>query len=67
MGEAFELLAREQLISEDLARRMRSAVGFRNLAVHAYHRIDWAIVHGLTHAGIDDLRSFASRMHRLLA
>ena len=55
------------MISEDLARRMRSAVGFRNLAVHAHNRIDWAIVHGLAHAGTADLRSFAARMDRLLA
>ena len=66
MGEAFELLAREQIVPEDLALRMRSAVGFRNLAVHAYHRIDWEIVHRLTHDGVEDLRAFAERLDRLL-
>jgi len=66
MGEAFELLARERRIPEDLATRMRAAVGFRNLAVHAYHRIDWAIVHRLTHDGVEDLRAFAGCLERLL-
>lgn len=66
MGEAFELLAREQRIPEELAKRMRAAVGFRNLAVHADQRIDWAIVHRLTHDGVEDLRAFAEHLDRLL-
>jgi uncharacterized protein YutE (UPF0331/DUF86 family) len=67
MGEAFDLLAREGIIAGELARRMRSAVGFRNLAVHAYHTIDWAIVHRLSYEGVDDLEAFAKRLVRLLA
>lgn len=66
MGEAFELLAREQVISEQLALRMRAAVGFRNLAVQVCHRIDWAVVHRLTHDGVVDLREFAKGVDRLL-
>ena len=66
MGEAFDLLAAEGLIPVDLAARMRAAVGFRNIAVHAYQRIDWAIVHRLTHDGMEDLRIFAGRLARLL-
>ena len=66
MGEAFELVARERLISDDLATRLRAAVGFRNLAVHADHRIDWAIVHRLTYDGVEDLRAFAECLDRLL-
>ncbi len=67
MGETFELLAREQIVPQDLATRMRAAVGFRNLAVHAYHRIDWEIVHRLTHDGVEDLRSFAEHLDSLLS
>ncbi|MBA2667965.1 MAG: DUF86 domain-containing protein [Trueperaceae bacterium] len=67
MGEAFDLLAAEGLIPSILAARMRAAVGFRNIAVHAYQRIDWAIVHRLTYDGLDDLRTFATRLARLLA
>ncbi len=47
--------------------RMRAAVGFRNLAVHAYHRIDWAIVHRLTHDGVDELRAFVERIDAVLS
>lgn len=66
MGEAFDLLAVEGVIPTELAARMRAAVGFRNIAVHAYGRIDWAIVHRLTYDGLDDLRTFAGRLSRLL-
>lgn len=66
MGEAFDALAEADVISEALAQRMRSAVGFRNLAVHAYQSIDWAIVHRLTYEGVDDLRSFALAVSRLV-
>ncbi len=66
MGEAFDLLAGEGVIPTDLASRMRSAVGFRNLAVHAYREIDWAIVHRLTYDGLEDLRAFATAIARLL-
>ena len=60
MGGAFDALAEADVISEALAQRMRSAVGFRNFAVDAYQTIDWAIVHRLTYEGVDDLRSFAA-------
>jgi uncharacterized protein YutE (UPF0331/DUF86 family) len=59
MGEAFTLVANQGVISAELASRLRAAVGFRNLAVHGYHRIDWHIVHRLTHEGLEDLRTFA--------
>ena len=62
MGDAFGELAVCGWIDDALAERMRAAVGFRNLAVHAYRPIDWDIVHRLTYEGLDDLRSFAARM-----
>ena len=59
MAESFEGLRAEGLIPADLAERMRRAVGFRNVAVHSYQAIDWAIVHTITHEGIDDFEAFA--------
>jgi uncharacterized protein YutE (UPF0331/DUF86 family) len=60
MGETFDLLAAEGVISAVLCRRMRGAVGFRNIAVHSYQAIDWDIVHTITHEGMDDFRQFAA-------
>jgi uncharacterized protein YutE (UPF0331/DUF86 family) len=59
MGQAFDALAGAGLIPSDLARRLKKAVGFRNLAVHDYGAIDWHIVHGICRNNLDDFRDFA--------
>ena len=59
MGQAFELLALEGRINNDLAQRLRRAVGFRNLAVHSYDSIDWALVFAISGDQLDDFRAFA--------
>lgn len=66
MGDAFDRLAETGIISDSLRARMRAAVGFRNIAVHAYQGIDWEIVHAITHAGVEDFRDFAASMAALL-
>ena len=60
MGEAFTALAEEGIIDDELAARMRGAVGFRNVAVHAYERFDWDIVHAVSHRGLRDFERFAT-------
>lgn len=59
MGQAFELLALEGVIDTALAERLRRAVGFRNLAVHSYDTIDWALVFAISSDQLDDFRAFA--------
>ena len=44
MGESFACLAKQNIISDNLAERLRKAVGFRNIAVHDYQSISWDIV-----------------------
>lgn len=66
MGQAFDALARMGVIDEGLAQRMRAAVGFRNIAVHNYQAVDWAIVFAISHRGMDDFRDFAKAMSALL-
>lgn len=66
MGESFTHLAAEGWLSHELAGRLRAAVGFRNLAVHAYDDLDWSIVHRLTTEGVNDLRAFAAAIARRL-
>jgi uncharacterized protein YutE (UPF0331/DUF86 family) len=57
----------EGWLSHELAGRLRAAVGFRKLAVHAYDDLDWSIVHRLTTEGVNDLRAFAAAIARRLA
>ena len=64
MAESFRVLGTEGILEEDLADRLAGAVGFRNVAVHAYQSIDWAIVHAISHRHVEDLRSFAAAVTR---
>jgi uncharacterized protein YutE (UPF0331/DUF86 family) len=62
MGAAFDQLAQIGTINSDLAQRMKSAVGFRNLAVHQYEAMDWRIVHAICTKHLDDFRVFAQAL-----
>lgn len=65
MGQAFDALAEADLIPPDLARQLKKAVGFRNLAVHDYGAINWHIVHGICRHSLDDFRAFAAAIMKL--
>ena len=66
MGEVFDALGREHLISADLALRMKRAVGFRNIAVHNYEAINWDIVFAICRYHLIDFRDFAGAVDALL-
>ena len=59
MGETFTRLAEASVIDATLAQAMRRSVGFRNLAVHNYDEIDWAIVFAIATLHLDDFERFA--------
>lgn len=60
MGQTFDVLADMDVISIELAVRMKKAVGFRNIAVHNYEAIDWAIAHAIATRHVDDFAAFAA-------
>jgi uncharacterized protein YutE (UPF0331/DUF86 family) len=65
-AEAFAILARHRVVGDDLARRLGSAVGFRNVLVHEYIAVDDdRVVAAL--ADLGDLRSFIAAVEDHLA
>lgn len=66
MGQTFSLLAECGVIDEDLARRLRKSVGFRNIVVHNYETVDWDIVFAICSRQLEDFRKFASAIATLL-
>ncbi|MEK6790023.1 MAG: DUF86 domain-containing protein [Pseudomonadota bacterium] len=62
MGKAFDALAELNIISAELALRLRKAVGFRNLAVHSYDAIRWEIVFAIATEHLEDFRAFARQV-----
>jgi uncharacterized protein YutE (UPF0331/DUF86 family) len=65
MGKTFDILCEAGIISTDLADRMKKAVGFRNIAVHNYETINWAIVFAIATAHLQDFEEFAKAVARL--
>ncbi|MBU2637567.1 MAG: DUF86 domain-containing protein [Nanoarchaeota archaeon] len=56
---AFDVLAKEKIIEEELAERLRNAKGMRNIIAHQYGSVDDEIVfHSITEELIEDAESF---------
>jgi uncharacterized protein YutE (UPF0331/DUF86 family) len=56
--DAFRLLREGGVIDPDLAERMARMVGFRNVAVHDYRRLDLAIVKSIVTEHLEDFLAF---------
>ena len=55
---AFELLAEAGLLDTELTMRMARVIGFRNVAVHDYQRLNLDIVKAIILERLDDFRAF---------
>lgn len=62
MGETFKALEKAGILNKSTAQRMIKAVGFRNIAVHAYQEIDWVIVFRIATEHLEDFREFAKQI-----
>lgn len=62
MSETFQRLAEQNLISDHLADRLKKSVGFRNLAVHNYHDLNWDIVFAVASKHLEDFKEFAKNI-----
>lgn len=61
-GDAFRLLGERKMIPADLVKRLQKMVGFRNIAIHDYRKLDPAIVEAILGRRLGDLREFAARV-----
>jgi len=62
--DAFDLLARSGRLDPALADGLKRMVGFRNIAVHAYTRLDLEVVRAILDRHLGDLGRFASESIR---
>ena len=58
MKDSFVLLERGRFISTELSERLQGMIGFRNIAVHQYKKLDLDIVESVIDDGLDDLLKF---------
>ena len=61
-SEAFEILYQNHLINEETLKNMKSMIGFRNIAVHAYREVDDEILQEVIEKHLEDLTEFARQM-----
>lgn len=64
--ESFEVLAQAGAIPEPLAERLKGMVGFRNLMVHEYQKLDIKIMIDVIENRLDDLIDFTTRVMEYL-
>lgn len=67
MNEFFYLLQGKKIITTDLQESMIKAVGFRNLVVHEYARLDLKQVYNIAANSINDLEEFIKTIVRRFA
>ncbi len=60
MGETFIALSEIDVISGELAVQLRKSVGFRNISVHEYEKVDWEIVYSICTRRIDTFRMYTA-------
>jgi uncharacterized protein YutE (UPF0331/DUF86 family) len=65
--DAFTLLQTAGILPADLATRMQKMVGFRNVAVHEYTRLNLDVVHAIIGKQLDDFRTFSSTIVKACA
>lgn len=64
--DAFTLLQTVGILLPDLATRMQKMVGFRNIAVHEYTRLNLEVVQAIITKQLDDFREFSSTIVKAL-
>lgn len=60
--DAWLIMARHGIITQELAERLSKARGFRNILVHEYAEIDTTLVHKNLQEGYGDLQEFAKTL-----
>lgn len=58
--DAFTRLQTAGILLPDLATRMQKMVGFRNIDVHEYTRLNLDVVHAIITKQLEDFRTFSS-------
>lgn len=60
--EAFTMLAKANVIGDEMAAKLSAMVGFRNVAVHDYQQLNLDIVKAVVRDHLGDLRDFSKKM-----
>ena len=65
--EAFDLLAQNKLINQERAEKLKAMVGFRNIAVHEYQKLNLKIVEAIIENEIEEIKEFSQKLLQEIA
>jgi uncharacterized protein YutE (UPF0331/DUF86 family) len=60
--DAFDMLKSNSIIDEDVAKRLKAMVGFRNIAVHDYQTINLDILKQIIEKHLDDFTNYTKQI-----
>ncbi len=66
MGESFIILQKLKFIPKDLAMNLQKSIGFRNISVHEYKKIDWEIVYEIITNHLSNFKEYVKYILKLL-
>lgn len=65
-SDIFILLTKNNIITSELAEKLKQAVGFRNILVHEYTEIDYTLAYTDLNKKLTDLETFAYQIKEFL-
>jgi uncharacterized protein YutE (UPF0331/DUF86 family) len=60
--DAFDMLKSNSFIDEDVAKRLKAMVGFRNIAVHDYQTINLDILKQIIEKNLNDIKTYTKQI-----
>lgn len=64
--DAFEVLNANKILDNELTKRMKSMVGFRNIAVHDYKAVSMKIVQAIIENHLEDFKEYVYYINKLI-
>ncbi len=64
--DAFEILAHNEIIDNEMLEKLKNMVGFRNIAVHNYQELDLDIVQKVIENNLDDFNEFIYFVNKVI-
>ena len=56
--DTFEILQDNRIITSEMSERLKAMIGFRNIAIHNYQRLNLKIIQAIIEKDMEDLLSF---------
>ena len=64
--DSFDVLNKNELLSDDLTKKLKAMVGFRNIAVHNYQAVNIEIIRDVIEKHLEDFSDFVYEINKSL-